>query len=84
MLQKQDWRNEGRKQPTQVKDAESQTYEPRGPMGAMAVEVRFILGSKPLVVFVQNKNQERRKYATKWEFKRMLVKIATLSSLYRD
>lgn len=33
MLQKQDWRNEGRKQPTQAKEAESQAYEPRGPLG---------------------------------------------------
>ena len=27
MLQKQDWRSEGRKQPTQAKETESQTYE---------------------------------------------------------
>lgn len=52
--------------------------------GAMAVEVGFILGSKALVVLVQNTNQDRRKNATKWEFKWMLVNIAAVSSLYRD
>lgn len=68
-LRKQDWRSEGRKQPTQAKETESQTCEPLGPSGAMAVEVGFILGAKALVVFVQNKNQDRRKNATNWEFK---------------
>ena len=52
--------------------------------GAMAVEVGFILRSKALVVFVQNKNQDRRKNARKWDSKRMLVNIATVSSFYRD
>ena len=83
-LQKQECRSEGRNQPTQAKEAESQNHEPQCPLGEMEVEVGFILGSKALVVFVQKENQDGGKNAIQWEFEWMLVNIATVSSVYRD
>lgn len=83
-LQKQECKSEGRNQPAQAKEVESQNHEPQCPLGEMEVQVGFILGSKASVVFGQKENQDGRKNAIQWEYEWMIVNIASVSSIYRD